>query len=69
MLEKQLQQNIDSWVKAYNDQLHTLNNNINHNYELIKDLRGDINEINTELKVIKILIILFMKNIHEVKQK
>lgn len=64
---------MDSWVKFFNKQLDTVNNvnyaieetrdNSNHNYELIKETREDIEFLKEELKGMKIMQMMMLQKV------
>lgn len=64
---------MDSWVKFFNNRLNTLNNvsyvieethdNTNHNYELIKETRQDIEFLKEELKGMKMMQMLLLQKV------
>lgn len=64
---------MDSWVKFFNTRLNTINNlsyaieethdNTNHNYELIKETRQDIEFLKEELKGMKMMQMLLLQKV------
>ncbi len=67
-------QNVDCWVKDMNGEISTLSSitpiveenisNIDHNYELIQDMRTEIKQLRDELSAMKILQILSIRSEH-----
>jgi len=64
--------NVDSWIKDINGKVEKMSSigfqlkenleNTNHNYELIYELRDDIEELKQEVKAIKILQMLSLSD-------
>lgn len=62
--------NMDSWVKFFNNKLDVMRDfslqivetadNSNHNYELIKEVREDIEMLRQELRAIKLMQVLML---------
>ncbi|MFC1768728.1 hypothetical protein ACFLZX_03095 [Nanoarchaeota archaeon] len=60
-----LKENVDAWVKqvrhevselsSYSKGVHENANNIQHNYELVHDLRREIQELRQEMNALKLL--------------
>ncbi len=75
MIEKkefdELKNNVDNWLKEYSKDLYELKKldcvvdenvgNIQHNYELIYDLKEKIKLINDEIKALKLIQLIGLK--------
>ncbi len=67
----ELKQNMDDWVKDMNSKVielkdipqTTLENtdNIQHNYEIVTELRTEIDELKQEIKLLKLMHIVALK--------
>ena len=73
----ELKQNMDDWVKEMNSKVcgltevpYTLvenTSNIQHNYELVTELRGEIEELKQEIKLLKLMQLVALKEKQELK--
>lgn len=67
----QLKQNMDDWVKDMNYRVCELTevpkttlentNNIQHNYELVAEMRSEMDELKEEIKLLKLMHIVALK--------
>jgi len=67
----QLKQNFDDWVKEMNSKVSELNevpktmvaniDNIQHNYELVTELRDEIDDLKEEIKLLKLMHLVALK--------
>lgn len=65
-------QGLDGWVKKINkditdfsDAIHIVNENVNntdYNFQLIQELRDDIDDLKQEIKALKLIQIINLKN-------
>ena len=63
--------NVDEWIKQIQSDLNEVKdlpltvdeniNNIQHNYELIQELKDDIEDLKQEIKLLKIMHIMVLK--------
>ena len=68
---EELKQNTDDWVKDMNSKVEQLTNipdtvventgNIQHNYELVTDLRSEIEDLKQEIKLLKLMHLVALK--------
>lgn len=68
---KSFRKNMDSWVKYFNGKLQVISNvsgqfnevntNTNHNYELIKELKEDMEEMKAEIKTMKLMQMMILE--------
>ncbi len=68
---EELRQNTDDWVKDMNSKVEQLTNvpdtvventgNIQHNYELVTDLRSEIEDLKQEIKLLKLMHLVALK--------
>lgn len=68
---EQLRQNMDDWVKEMHSKVTDLSdvpttmventNNIQHNYELVNELRTELDDVKQELKLLKLMQIANLK--------
>jgi uncharacterized protein Yka (UPF0111/DUF47 family) len=73
----QLKQNFDDWVREMNSKVTGLNEvpqtmventeNIQHNYELVTELREEIDELKQEIKLLKLMNLMVLKEKKELK--
>lgn len=72
-------ENVDSWIKDFNGQLQDIqsiaNNidetvdNTNHNYELIQKMQRQLEEMQQEVKTIKLMQLLVLKRSNNEKKE
>lgn len=78
MMEKSVllfKENVDAWIKQIRNELSEFEdipavveenvNNIQHNYELIQEMRDEVEDLKQELKLLKIMHILVLKQKNE----
>jgi dsDNA-specific endonuclease/ATPase MutS2 len=63
---------VDAWIKQIRNEVSQLrdipyileesNNNIEHNYELVQELRKEVEDLKQELKLMKVMQLMIMKN-------
>ncbi|MBI4149765.1 hypothetical protein HY491_04930 [Candidatus Woesearchaeota archaeon] len=68
-------ENVDAWIKQIRNELSEFEdipavveenvNNIQHNYELIQEMRDEVEDLKQELKLLKIMHILVLKQKNE----
>ncbi len=68
---EELKQNTDDWVKEMNSKVDNLaeipdtvvenTGNIQHNYELVTELRDEIEDLKQEIKLLKLMHIVALK--------
>ncbi|TKJ17049.1 hypothetical protein CEE44_00755 [Candidatus Woesearchaeota archaeon B3_Woes] len=68
---EELRQNTDDWVREMNSKVEQLTNvpdtvventgNIQHNYELVTDLRSEIEDLKQEIKLLKLMHLVALK--------
>ena len=71
--------NVDSWIKQIRREFTSLSDlpnlvtestdNIQHNYELIYELKDDIEELKQEINALKLIQIISLKKGKELQQK
>ena len=71
--------NVDSWIKQIRREFTSLSDlpnlvtestdNIQHNYELIYELKDDIEELKQEINALKLIQIISLKKGNELQQK
>ena len=77
--EKQFIDNFDYWVKTINKRIRKFEDlpellsetmdNTDYNYELIKDLEGEILDLKTEINALKLIQIITIKQQQKVKNE
>ena len=73
----ELRKNMDDWVKEMNSKVAGLTEvpetiientgNIQHNYEVVSDLREEIDELKQEIKLLKLMHLSALKQSNELK--
>ena len=73
----ELKQNFDHWVKEMNSKVTDLTeipetmlentDNIQHNYELVTELKEEIDELKQEIKLLKLMNLMVLKERKELK--
>ena len=68
---EQFKDNVDEWIKQIKSDLDEVKdlpltvdenvNNIQHNYELIQEMKDDIDDLKQEIKLLKIMHIMVLK--------
>ncbi|MBI5072937.1 hypothetical protein HZA99_03900 [Candidatus Woesearchaeota archaeon] len=71
--------NVDSWIKDFNGQLQDIQSvasnidetvdNTNHNYELIQKMQRQMEEMQNEVKTIKLMQLLVLKRSNNEKRE
>ena len=74
---EELKNNMDDWVKEMNSRVSGLaevpetiienTGNIQHNYEVVSELREEIDELKQEIKLLKLMHLSVMKQKEELK--
>ena len=77
--EKQFIDNFDYWVKTINKRIRKFEDlpellsetmdNTDYNYELIKDLEGEILDLKTEINALKLIQIITIKQQQKIKNE
>ena len=73
---QQFKQNVDEWIKQIRADVNEAKdlpltvdenvNNIQHNYELVQEMRDEIEDLKQEIKLLKIMHIMVLKQRKEV---
>jgi hypothetical protein len=74
---EELKNSMDDWVKDMNSKVSGLSEvpetiientgNIQHNYEVVSELREEINELKSEIKLLKLMHLSALKQNNELK--
>lgn len=69
---KNFMENVDSWIKQIRSEFNQITdvsgiveenvNNVQHNYELIYELKGEIDNLREEIKALKLMQLLQLKD-------